>query len=111
MEQDGSSGALASLLSQPVVKRSTRGVKSFSRSASASSKIKDRHRSTALGGMYHVPHKKTYGGKSTIVGRLFRTASEAGQPWMTKGIKPRSIAEYLVSSSGGNVGEILAESF
>ena len=107
----GSSGALDSLLSQPVVKRSTRGVKSFSRSTSASSKIKARHRSTALGGMYHVPHKETYGGKSTIVGRLFRTASEAGQPWTTKGIKPRSIAEYLVSSSGGNVGEILEESF
>ena len=105
----GAPGALGVLLKQPMIKRTTRGQVSFSRSTSASSKIKPHHKSTALGGMYHIPLKKPYRAKSTVVGKLFRTASEAGQPWMTKGIKPRYIAEYMVKDY--KVGDLLAGMF
>lgn len=106
----GGIGAMAVLQSQPrIMGGRTRGP-GFSRSPFASHKIKPRHKSTALGGMYPVESPyKTHGGKSTVVATLFRTASEAGQPWMTKGIKPRYIAEYLVKDY--KVGDLLAGMF
>ena len=102
----GGFGAMAVLQSQPrIMDDRTRGP-GFARSPFASHKIKKHHKSTALAGMFPVESPyKTHGGKSTVVATLFRTASEAGQPWMTKGIKPRSIAEYLVKDF--NVGKIL----
>lgn len=112
----GGVGAMSVLQSQPrIIGGRTRGP-GFSRSPFASHKIKQGrgaekgHKSTALGGMYPVESPyKTHGGKSTVVGKLFRTASEAGQPWMTKGIKPRYIAEYLVKDY--KVGDLLAGMF
>ena len=102
----GGVGAMSVLQSQPrIVGGRTRGP-GFARSPFASHKVKKRHKSTALAGMFPVESpSKTHGGKSTVVATLFRTASEAGQPWMTKGIKPRSMAEYLVKDF--NVGKIL----
>ena len=106
----GGVGAMSVLQSQPrIMGGKTRGP-GFARSPFASHKIKPRHKSTALAGMFPVESPyKTHGGKSTIVGKLFRTASEAGQPWMTKGIKPRYIAEYMVRDY--RVGDLLAGIF
>jgi hypothetical protein len=50
-----------------------------------SGKLKPHHVTDPLAGLYRMRHAT--GGKSWYT--TFRTASDAGQPWMTKGIRPR----------------------
>lgn len=105
----GASNAMSIIQGLPTIKRTTRGKSAYPGGKRFAVHLKPHHKATALAGLYKTKEKHTH--KSTIIGTLFRTASENGQPWMTKGIKPRSIAEYLVSSGGGNVGQLLTENF
>lgn len=105
----GASNAMRILEKLPTIHRTTKGKQSYPRSSRFSVHLKPHHKATALAGLYKTKEAHTH--KSTIVGTLFRTASENGQPWMTKGIYPRSIAEYLVSPAGGNIGRFLTENF